>query len=374
VGVSLWEEDFSYVLVFFDQMRAKGVDNLARLLEGHPELVEQAVSLVRVLDVNQESIRLFEASSKKELTASLHNVFTPETLSVFRRQLVSLAAGEDFFSAEVRVQTLRGREIEVAHTVRVLSRAAGLALVSVMDISPLKRAQDRLVEAARRKDLFIATLSHELRNPLSAIRNTLDFPDLHKEENQRLAHDLVERQTKRMGRLIDGLLDTSRIEHGKFQLFREPTDWNQVVRDCLRDCRTEIQASGLDLVVDLPASAIVVNADGVRLAQVVENLLTNALKYTRAPGTVTVTIREEGEQALLIVTDTGMGILPGYLPRIFEAFSQSVEHAEHARGGLGIGLSLVKAIVELHGGTVAVESAGPGRGSRFEVSLPRVRQ
>jgi signal transduction histidine kinase len=87
-----------------------------------------------------------------------------------------------------------------------------------------------------------------------------------------------------------------------------------------------------------------------------------------------VTIREEGEQALLIVTDTGMGILPGYLPRIFEAFSQSVEHAEHARGGLGIGLSLVKAIVELHGGTVAVESAGPGRGSRFEVSLPRVRQ
>lgn len=240
------------------------------------------------------------------------------------------------------------------------------------DIDDQKRAEEELREAQRRKDDFLATLAHELRGPLAPVRTSLEVlqragGDV---ELQREACATMERQIGHMVRLIDDLLDVSRIGRGKLQLRTERVELAAVVARAVEVVRPHVEAAGHDLQVYLPATPVYLAGDPVRLAQVFANLLTNACKYTRAAGRIQLTAEVRRHEVVVSVKDNGIGIAAHQLPRLFEMFTQVDEALEQSQGGLGIGLALVKGLVDLHGGGVVARSDGPGKGSEFVVTLP----
>jgi signal transduction histidine kinase/ActR/RegA family two-component response regulator len=233
----------------------------------------------------------------------------------------------------------------------------------------LRERAAELVDADRRKDEFLAMLAHELRNPLAPLRTSLELLALDVEGRERFL-EMAERQVRHLVRLVDDLLDVSRITRGKITLRREPVLLSDVVERAVEQSRAQIDARGHTLTVSLPHEELRVEADLVRLVQVVGNLLSNATKYTPMSGSIWVTAERVGEEVVLRVRDTGVGIAPELLPRVFELFVQGDAGLDRTRGGLGIGLTLVRALVELHGGRVAVTSGGAGLGSEFVVYLP----
>jgi two-component system CheB/CheR fusion protein len=242
------------------------------------------------------------------------------------------------------------------------------------DISDRKRAEAALREEARRKDEFLAMLGHELRNPLAPIRNCLHVlrsPGASAEQKEK-AHRTIERQVVHLTRLVDDLLDISRISRGKILLRKERLDLVETVRATLEDQRPELEAAGLVLTLDLPPSSVWVDGDSTRLSQAVGNVLHNAGKFTERGGRIGVTVREglEPGKVTVSVRDTGIGMEPELLTRVFEPFSQAERGPDRSRGGLGLGLALVKALVEMHGGSVDAFSAGLGRGSEIVLTLP----
>lgn len=242
----------------------------------------------------------------------------------------------------------------------------------VRDITDRKKAEQALIEADRRKDEFLATLAHELRNPLAPIRNALALMR-HAASDSGLmeqVRSLMERQLGHMVRLVDDLLDASRITAGKLQVRKERIELAAVIRSAVEAARPLIEASAHELTVTVPPDPIYLDADPIRLAQVFANLLTNAAKYMEKAGHIWVTAEPHDREVVVTVRDTGIGIDAEHLPRIFEMFSQVASTLERSQGGLGIGLSLVKGIVELHGGRVGVHSGGTGLGSEFAVRLP----
>jgi len=229
-----------------------------------------------------------------------------------------------------------------------------------------------LRDADRRKDEFLATLAHELRNPLAPIRNALQILKMPRVDGATVqrSREMMERQVHQLVRLVDDLLDVSRVMRGKIELRREKVELATVVARAVETVQPLVDAQGHELSVRLPSESLPLDADPVRLAQVVGNLLTNAAKYTEANGRIWLTAERSGDMAVLRVRDTGIGIDPAMLPHIFELFVQ-VDHAStKAQGGLGIGLTLVKNLVEMHNGTVEALSAGLGKGSEFVVRLP----
>jgi PAS domain S-box-containing protein len=251
--------------------------------------------------------------------------------------------------------------------------------VMVEDVTERKRAEERLrasqealQEADRRKDEFLAMLGHELRNPLAPIRNAVHVLRLFgpADEQQRWARDVIQRQAEQLSRLVDDLLDVSRITGGKIQLVKERVEITVVVARAVETSRPLIDARRHDLRVTLPTESLPVEADVTRLAQVLVNLLNNAAKYTEPGGRIGLAIERAGGDVVVRVRDTGVGIPPEALPRVFDLFTQAQRTLDSAQGGLGIGLSLVKRLVELHGGSVEAHSEGPGKGSEFTVRLP----
>ncbi|MBY0396804.1 MAG: PAS domain-containing protein, partial [Thermoleophilia bacterium] len=242
------------------------------------------------------------------------------------------------------------------------------------DITELRELEEALREADRRKDEFLATLAHELRNPLAPIRNGLRIMRLAAGDPAAVdeAHAMVERQVGQMTHLIDDLMDVSRINRGKIALQRTRMPLDGAIRDAVETGRPLIEAARHHLIVDLPEAPIYVEGDGTRLAQVFANLLNNAAKYTERGGTIRLSARREGDEAVVAVEDDGVGIPPEMLPRVFDMFTQVNRSLEKAQGGLGIGLSIVRRLVEMHGGSVEAQSEGVGRGSRFVVRLPAV--
>jgi PAS domain S-box-containing protein len=236
------------------------------------------------------------------------------------------------------------------------------------------RLVGRLRDADRRKDEFLATLAHELRNPLAPIRNAVEILRRADGDAPLLedARRMMERQLDLMTRLIDDLLDVSRISRGKVQLRKERVELANLIRSALETVRPLIDSQGHDLAITLPPQPIVVDADPTRLAQVIANLLNNAAKYTEKGGRIWLTAERQDGEVVMSIRDTGIGIAPEHLPHLFEMFSQAAPALERSQGGLGIGLSLVRGLVELHGGTVQAHSDGIGRGSRFVVRLPIV--
>ncbi|HVG10181.1 MAG TPA: ATP-binding protein [Thermoanaerobaculia bacterium] len=236
-----------------------------------------------------------------------------------------------------------------------------------------KRAEAVLQETDRRKDEFLAILAHELRNPLAPLRNALHVMRLAGSNPNPATLDqtrgMMERQVQQMVHLIDDLLDISRITRGKVELRKERVELAAVVRDALETCRPIIEAGGHELTVSLPPEPITLDADPTRLAQVFANLLNNAAKYTPRGGSIRLSAEQQGNEIVVKVRDTGIGIPADMLPRVFEMFTQVDRSLERSQGGLGIGLSLVRGLVELHGGSVEARSEGPGRGSEFLVCL-----
>jgi CheY-like chemotaxis protein len=235
-----------------------------------------------------------------------------------------------------------------------------------------RQAEAELRESDRRKDVFIATLAHELRNPLAPVRSGLDLLQMTRassDEDQTVL-DMMGRQLSHMVRLIDDLLDIGRINTGKVTLCRKIVTLDEIVRDAVAAAKPQLDAAGHELVFDLPLLPVTLNADPDRLAQVLTNLLNNSAKFTPSPGRVSLAARMRDRQLEIEVRDPGIGINDDALPHIFTMFSQAENLHVRTHGGLGIGLSIVKAFVEMHGGTVEAFSDGNGRGSRFVVQLP----
>lgn len=243
---------------------------------------------------------------------------------------------------------------------------------SCVDITERKEAEQAAREADRRKDEFLATLAHELRNPLAPIGNALQLVQ-HADGDPTILKpltDTMQRQFSQMVRLVDDLLDVSRITRDKLELRLERTDLQSAIRQAVETSKSIAERAGHSLRVQLPATPIWIDADPVRLSQVFNNLLNNACKFTDAGGSITICAEHSDRQATVVVKDTGIGIAPDKLERIFEMFEQVDKSLERTHGGLGIGLTLVKRLVQLHGGAVAVKSDGIGKGSEFIVTLP----
>jgi signal transduction histidine kinase/CheY-like chemotaxis protein len=236
------------------------------------------------------------------------------------------------------------------------------------------RAEDALLVADRRKDEFLATLAHELRNPLAPIRTGLDILRIRSGDAQatQRATDIMERQLRQMVRLVDDLLDVSRINTGKFAIKMGRVELKAVVNDALEVVRSYIELHGHELSIDLPDRPVFLHGDATRLAQILSNLLNNAAKYTNRGGRVRLTARVEERNLIVNVADNGIGIAPDMLMHVFEMFVQVDSTLERTNAGLGVGLSLARRLVELHGGSIEAHSAGVGRGSEFVVRLPIV--
>jgi PAS domain S-box-containing protein len=246
------------------------------------------------------------------------------------------------------------------------------AVLVFRDVTEQRRAETALKDAARRKDEFLAMLAHELRNPLACICSAVeilrrsDGRDSVSEE----AHSILSRQLGQIKRLVEDLLDVSRISHGKLQVRKERMQVSAAVQSAVESVRPLVEARGHQLNLSLPNEAIYLDADPVRLAQIISNLLTNAAKYTDKGGRISLIVARHKDEIVLSVQDSGMGIAAENLDQIFEIFSQTSQARKRAEGGVGIGLALVRGLAALHGGTVEARSPGLGMGSEFIVRLP----
>lgn len=303
------------------------------------------------------------------------SVHDPDVLpSVLERWKASLASGEPF-DMVFPLKGADGQFRPFLTRVNPLRDEKGRILYwfgTNTDISDIKRMEEALRDADRRKDEFLATLAHELRNPLAPIRNSLQILKMPRVDAAMAQQttDMMERQVHHLVRLVDDLLDVSRVMRGKIELRREPVELATVVARAVEMAKPLIEAQGHTLDLSLPAESLLLDADPVRLAQVIGNLLTNSAKYTEANGHLWLTARREGGEAVLSVRDSGIGIAPDLLPHVFELFVQADHATTRAQGGLGIGLTLVKNLVEMHGGTVEAHSDGPDKGCEFVVRLP----
>ncbi len=278
------------------------------------------------------------------------------------------------------LETKDGRQVEVEFISNVYQvdgkRVAQCNIRDITERSRLERqTQEQAVALAdlhRRKDEFLAMLSHELRNPLSPILNAVHILRLGKSENQiqQQARTVIERQVGQLAHLVNDLLEISRISTGRIQLHLERLDLRGIVEQAVEAVKPLIARNQQELSLSLSSEPIWLHADPTRLVQVIVNLLNNAAKYTDDGGHIRLSAEREGDQIALRVRDTGMGIAPELLPRIFDLFTQADRSLDRSQGGLGIGLSLVQRLVELHQGSVEALSEGLGKGSEFIVRLP----
>jgi signal transduction histidine kinase len=273
----------------------------------------------------------------------------------------------------VRIAELRTVETEWEGTPALLITLHDVTERKRLD-EQLRQKADQLLEADRLKDEFLAMLAHELRNPLAPILNAVHIMRLRGDDRVLLEElrEMVERQVRVMARLVDDLLDVSRITRGKIRLRMEPVDLLAVVHRGVETTRPMLQARCQSLKLTTPSGPLRLQADSVRLEQILVNLLNNASKYSDDRSEIVLTLTVQSGVAIIEVTDFGIGIAPEMLPRVFELFAQADRSLDRARGGLGIGLTLVRSLVTMHGGTVTCRSDGLGKGSAFVVRLPMV--
>jgi len=280
-------------------------------------------------------------------------------------------------SNEIEIVRPDGSVVYVRNDVEPLYDTHGeiYGCVSVcVDVSQQKRSEVAYRDADRRKDEFLATLSHELRTPMAPIRTAVEVMRLARHDPALVekARTTMERQLVQLVHLTDDLLDAARISQDKVELRREQVDLRTVLHNAIEAARPFIDAQNHILVFDAPQRGVWVDADPIRLAQVFSNLLNNAAKFTDRGGRIHLTLTSDGRNAKVTVIDNGMGIPAAMIPRVFDMFKQLQQSGERTHGGLGIGLTLARRIVELNGGTIEARSDGPGRGSTFVVTLPAI--
>jgi PAS domain S-box-containing protein len=373
------------------------------------ELVELAPDAVyvnrgnRIVLVNGAMLQLFGATARTQLLGrSPFELFHPDAHATIRDRAAALLAGRrEETRGEHRIIRLDGTTRYVDVAAAPFEDDEGPAIqVNLRDITGLKEAQrladERLAQLERmnaelaranaqlehanaqlrdedrRKSEFLAVLSHELRNPLAPIRNSIVLLDRAPPGSAPAARAraVLQRQTEHLARLVDDLLDVTRVARGKVQLDRARLDLREVVRQTCEDNHSLLDQARIHLQLDEPSAPVWVDADATRIAQVVGNLLQNAAKFTPAGGRVEVAVARRGELAAFTVRDSGVGIEPGDVDRLFEPFSQARQDLARTRGGLGLGLALARGLVQLHGGRITASSAGRGKGTAFEVTLP----
>ena len=328
----------------------------------------------RYLFVNKGYADRFGLDRDQVIGKRIPEVVGEEAYATFKSQVERALAGEVVeFEVEIPYQDIGIHYMHVTYVPEQDEKGLVQGFVAViMDISARKRFEDQLKRADQSKDEFLAMLGHELRNPLAPIRSAAEImrrlgPAEPTTEKARL---IIERQVVHLTRLVDDLLDVSRITQGKIVLQRETLDLAPILQQALETTRPLINSRRQTANIDFPPTPIFVVGDSVRLAQIFSNLLNNAAKYTHDNGLIELSVEREHEIVKIRVRDNGSGIAPELLPHVFDLFTQSQRGADRSQGGLGVGLTLVRRLVGLHGGTVDGISAGVGKGSEFVVTLP----
>jgi PAS domain S-box-containing protein len=348
---------------------------LAAIVESSHDAIISKTLDGMVISWNAGAERLFGFTAAEMIGKPITIIIPPERHHEEQMILERLRRGESIEHYEtVRVRK-DGRPIDISLTISPIhdgmNRIVGASKVA-RDITAQKQVEAALRDASRQKDEFLAMLAHELRNPLAPIRNGLYLLPRTRDNAAEFeaTRRMMETQLQHMIHLLDDLLDISRIGRNKIHLRKQRIELAWVINDAVEATRPLIEERGHELSVRLPSEPICVEGDSVRLTQVVSNLLNNAAKYTEPDGRIWITAEVEADEAVIHVRDNGIGISEEMLPRVFDLFAQAGDHRTHVEGGLGIGLSLVKRLVEMHGGSVEAHSAGPGKGSEFVIRLP----
>ena len=348
---------------------------LAAVVSGSDDAIVSKLLDGTVRTWNAGAEHLFGYTAEEMVGQPIYIIVPPERHAEERGLLARLSRGERIEHFETVRRAKSGRLVDVSLTISPIrgsdNRLIGASKIA-RDITERKRTEEALREASRHKDLFLAMLGHELRNPLAAIRHATSLLQSGNVNEALVArtHAILERQGRHMGALIDGLLDLSRIGEGRIHLQLEPVDLVDVCRATCADVQVRSPDRELTYTTHLPSAPVYVEGDLTRLTQIVDNLLSNAVQHTPDGGTVDLAIAGESDHVTVTVRDTGAGIEPADLDRIFEVFRQGPESSMRRHGGLGLGLALVRSLVELHRGQVRASSGGLGRGAQFVIRLP----
>jgi len=324
-------------------------------------------ALARTYGTNPESlIGMTDENFNLNIDEVAH--FNQDDLDVINTRIPKLIPEEKVTHADGSIHWYNTVKIPLIDDDNSCNKLLGVAT----DITERKRVKEALSLANRRKDEFLAMLAHELRNPLAPIRNAVQFLKMQEaiEPKLTLSINVIDRQVTHMAQLLDDLLDVARISHGKITLKAERFELSDIVNNAIETSLPLIESRGQELIISQAAPPQWIEGDRVRLAQVLSNLLNNAAKYTNEGGKITLSAMREGSDVIIEIRDTGIGISSDILPHIFDLFTQADRSLAHSQGGLGLGLTLVRQLVEIHGGGVTAASAGIGQGSTFRVRLP----
>jgi PAS domain S-box-containing protein len=323
---------------------------------------------------NRGAERLFGYTAREAIGRPVTMLMLPEQIDEEPGILARIRRGERIDHYETVRRRKDGTLLDISLSVSPIVDSDGKVVGAskiARDITDRKQAEAALREADRRKDEFLAMLSHELRNPLAPMTNAVELLKQGNDENAwRQASSILDRQLRHMTRLVEDLLDISRISHGGIEVRKHNVDLGAVVLAAIETSRPLVEAAGHRLHISLPNAPVSIVADRIRLSQVVANLLNNAAKYTPPGGHIEVKVSRGFDAAAVSVRDNGIGIPPGELPKLFEMFTQLDGSRRRSPGGLGVGLALARQLVELHGGTIEARSDGPGQGSEFTVRIP----
>ena len=381
----LMEGDYAAILLDINMPGMDGFETAA-LIHQHPRFEKTPIIFVTAVHVTDlDRLKGYELGAVDYVYVPV----VPEILrgkvqvliELYRQRRELERLNKSLAEANAALQAEKARELEALNATLAGANAelAQANRTLQAEVSERVRAQEALEAADRRKDDFLAMLSHELRNPLAAIQGSVELMQKKIIDDPQLqwARDVISRQNRHLTRLIDDLLDVSRITRGKLTLQKEPVDLRDIAQLASETVRPLIEARGHELVIDVPDSPLHVQGDAVRLTQVVANLLTNAAKYTDDGGRVKLVIESDGAgggsepgQVAIRVLDNGHGIPEESMPRLFEPYTHEERLNSGTHGGLGIGLIVVRGLVEMHGGVVEARSEGAGRGSEFTVRLP----
>lgn len=372
----LMQHDFAVILLDVNMPGMDGFET-ATLIHQHPRFVNTPIIFVTAVNVDDmDRLRGYKLGA-------VDYVMVPVIPEILRSKVMVLCelarkrrdlerANLELAEAHAALQAEKDSELaQLNKSLQVANSALhdrNSALLAEVD--ERSRIEGRLRDLDRRKDQFLATLAHELRNPLAPLQNALMVRKLSSEIREDPLHKMMERQTRQLVRLIDDLLDVARVSQGKINLQRRPTTLREVLLPAIDAVRPLIEEHGHTLVLALSDEEIVFNADPERLTQVFSNLLNNAAKYSEEPGQIILNASIVDQTLHVSVSDEGMGLTPEEIEQIFDLFAQLERGSRNAQGGLGLGLTLVRELVTMHGGNIEVESDGPGFGSVFRVELP----
>ena len=381
----LMREEFAVVLLDVSMPDMDGFE-AARLIHEHPRFVRTPIIFVTGVHMSElDRLRGYKLGAVDYVSVPVVPEILRSKVAVLvelyckRRELVDLNriladANEQLAQANTALQAEKTREL---HSLNESLQQANRDLertniVLQGEVAERRRAEQALKEADRHKDEFLAMLAHELRNPLAPIRNAVHLMKMKSLEDPqlRLSRDIIDRQLIQLSRLVDDLLDVSRITRGKINLARQRVELHELVERAVETITPAIEARGHTLDVEVPERPLAIYGDPMRLTQALGNVLGNAAKYTDSGGRITVRARRRRRDVEISVRDTGIGIGPEVLPCIFDLFTQVDQPSGRPQGGLGIGLALVRQLVEMHGGSVTAASEGPGKGSEFVIRLP----